>query len=198
MNAMEAIPGPVAEAVERRLAESGVRQRGDLFGLTSSHPTSLALDVDGRVVHVAALYLPDMSATAALRAVHMAELDVPLFIVGRRIHASSAETMRAKGIWYADEAGNAYLRGDGLSVDIRGRRPTESMALTRQGKSGPSNPVTPKRAQVVFALLSDQTVVDAPLREVAEKSGVSLGMAKDAVDALELTGFVEGVARHSA
>ncbi|MUL50002.1 hypothetical protein FZI85_30200 [Mycobacterium sp. CBMA293] len=193
---MEAIPESVALAVERQLAGYGVRLRGDVSQLTWSEPVPMALEVDGQIVQLVALYMPEMSATAALKAAHSVPLDVPLLIVGPRVHASSAETLRTRGIWYADEAGNAYLRGPGILVDVRGRKGPASAALSRHDKSGPANPFTPKRAQVVFLLLSDPTTADAPLREIAEKSGVSLGMAKDTVDALAQVGFVEQLGSH--
>lgn len=193
---MEAIPESVAVAVERQLATHGIRLHGDVRELNRSNPVPIALEVDGQDFHTAALYLPEMSATTALKAAHSVPSDVPLFVVGPRIHASSADTMRTRGIWYADDAGNAYLRGRGLLVDVRGRRGPASLALSRHDKSGPANPFTPKRAQVVFVLLSEPTLVDAPLREIAEKSGVSLGLAKDTIDALEHVGFVEQLGSH--
>lgn len=188
---MEAIPESVSGGIERQLATYGIRLRGDVSQLNRSDPTPIALEFDGQIVHTAALYLPEMSATAALKTAHSIPLDVPLFVVGQRIHASSAETMRTRGIWHVDEAGNAYLRGHGLLVDIRGRRGPTSLAVGRHDKSGPANPFTPKRAQVVLVLLSEPALANASLREIADKSGVSLGMAKDAIDALAHLGFVE-------
>lgn len=188
---MDAIPDSIAQSVERRLAEYKIRPRGDLSQLTWSNPVPMALDVDGRIIEVAALYMPEMSAFAALKAANLVPLDVPLLVVGPRIHASSADTMRTRGIWYVDEAGNAYLHGHELLIDVRGRREPKSMGPRQHRKSGPANPFTPKRAQVVSVLLSKPALADAPLREIAETSGVSLGMAKDTMDALELIGYVE-------
>lgn len=193
---METIPESVALGIERQLATYGIRLRGDVSQLNRSDPVPMALEVDGQIVHTAALYMPEMSATAALKAAHSVPLDVPLFIIGPRIHASSADTMRTRGIWYVDEVGNAYLRGHGLLVDVRGRRGPPSSAPSGHNKSGPANPFTPKRAQVVLVLLSEPALADASLREIAEKSGVSLGMAKDAIDALEHVGFVEQLGSH--
>ena len=156
----------------------------------------MELNIDGHSVNMAAVYLPEMSATAALKAVHAVSTDVPLLVVGPRVHASSADTLRTKGIWYVDEAGNAYLRDHAILVDVRGRRGPASAALSQPRKSGPANPFTPKRARVVFALLSEPALADAPFREIAERSGVSLGMAKGTVDALAIVGFVERLGAH--
>ncbi|SRX92138.1 Hypothetical protein [Mycobacterium tuberculosis H37Rv] [Mycobacterium shimoidei] len=156
----------------------------------------MELRLDDRYVNVAALYLPEMSATAALRAAYEVPTDVPLLVVGPRVHGSSADIMRTRGIWYVDEAGNAYLRDHALLIDVRGRRGSASTSLSQPHKSGPTNLFTPKRARVVFVLLCEPALTDAPFREIAERSGVSLGMAKETIDTLETVGFVEKLGRH--
>lgn len=186
----------MAEAVERHLHGYGIRLHGDLSQLTRSDPVPIELRMDDRIVHVAAVYLPEMSATTALQAAHAVPIGVSLLVVGPLVHGSSADTMRTRGIWYVDEAGNAFLRDHGLLVDVRGRRALTSAAPSRHRKAGPANPFTPKRARVVFVLLTEPALVDAPFREIAYRSGVSLGMAKDTMDALEAVGFVEQLGAH--
>lgn len=156
----------------------------------------MGLSIDDRIIPIAALYLPEMSATAALHAAHAVPNDVPLLVVGPRVHGSSADTMRTRGVWYIDEAGNAYLRDRSLLVDVRGRRGSASTAPTQYRNVGPANPFTPKRARVVFVLLTEPALVEAPFRVIAQRSGVSLGMAKDTMDALEIAGFVEQLGAH--
>lgn len=190
---MESIPASVADAVDSQLAGLGIHLRGDLTRLTSSRPLPMAIEIGSRMVDVAALYMPEMSATAALRLAHSVPTDVPLLVVGPRIHTSSADTMRTRGIWFVDGTGNAYLRDDALLIDVRGRRPFASSPVSEQRKLSPANPFTPKRAQVVFALLTDPALADAPYRDIAERSGVSLGMSKGTMDALEMIGFVENL-----
>jgi hypothetical protein len=153
----------------------------------------MELYIDGRSVDVVTVYLPDMSATAALQAAHAVPADVPLLVIGPRVHGSSAETLRTKGIWYVDEAGNAYLRHHALIVDVRGRRGLASTTQSQRLKAGPTNPFTPKRARVVLALLSEPGLADAQYREIADRSGVSLGMTKGTMDTLEIAGFVEQI-----
>jgi hypothetical protein len=188
---MDQIETGLAESVERHLAEYGVRVPGGLSALNSAYPEPLDLEIDGQPVTITALYLPHLSATAALQAWAIADTNSPLLVVGPRLHPSSAETLRARGLWYIDEAGNAYLRHQGgLLIDVRGRRSAVSAQPASPG-DGPSNPFTPKRAQVVCVLLAAPQLVDAPLREVAECAGVSVGMAKETMDTLRTTGFLE-------
>jgi hypothetical protein len=193
---MDLIGADLAEAVEGHLAEYGVRILGGLSALNSMVPEQLDLEIDGQPVTITALYLPHLSATAALQAWATTDTNSPLLVVGPRLHPSSAETLRARGLWYIDGAGNAYLRNqDGLLIDVRGRRSAVSTQLDTLSEGlhgdGPRNPFTPKRAQVVCVLLAAPELVEAPLRDIAECAGVSVGMAKETMDTLRTTGFLE-------
>lgn len=193
---MDQIGADLAEAVERHLTEYGVRVLGGLSALNSAHPESLDLEIDAHPLTITALYLPHLSATAALQAWDTAGAGSPLLVVGPRLHPSSAETLRARGLWYIDGAGNAYLRHQGgLLIDVRGRRSAVSAQPGTLGdglhSDGPRNPFTPKRAQVVCVLLDAPQLVDAPLRAIAASAGVSVGMAKETMDTLRTTGFFE-------
>lgn len=172
---------------------------GGLSALNSAHPESLDLEIDAHPLTITALYLPHLSATAALQAWDTAGAGSPLLVVGPRLHPSSAETLRARGLWYIDGAGNAYLRHQGgLLIDVRGRRSAVSAQPGTLGdglhSDGPRNPFTPKRAQVVCVLLDAPQLVDAPLRAIAASAGVSVGMAKETMDTLRTTGFFEHLA----
>jgi hypothetical protein len=193
---MDQIGADLAEAVEHHLAEYGVRVLGGLSGLNSAYPEQLDLDIDGHPLTIASIYLPRLSATAALQAWNTAGAASPLLVVGPRLHPSSAETLQASGLWYIDGAGNAYLRNQGgLLIDVRGRRSAASAQPESLGdglhSDGPRNPFTPKRAQVVCVLLDAPQLVAAPLRDIAECAGVSVGMAKETMDTLRSTGFLE-------
>lgn len=193
---MDQIEADLAEAVKHHLAEYGVRVAGGLSALNSTVPEQLDLEIDGQPITITALYLPHLSATAALQAWAIADTNSPLLVVGPRLHPSSAETLRARGLWYIDGAGNAYLRNqNGLLIDVRGRRsaaPEQPDTLgDRLHGDGPRNPFTPKRAQVVCVLLAAPELVEAPLRDIAECAGVSVGMAKETMDTLRTTGFLE-------
>lgn len=145
---MDQIGADLAEAVERHLTEYGVRVLGGLSALNSAHPESLDLEIDAHPLTITALYLPHLSATAALQAWDTAGAGSPLLVVGPRLHPSSAETLRARGLWYIDGAGNAYLRHQGgLLIDVRGRRSAVSAQPGTLGdglhSDGPRNPFTP-------------------------------------------------------
>lgn len=194
---MDSIRGSLAEAAQRHLENYGVSIRGDWSRLTWSQAQPMTLDVDGQRIDVAILCLPRLSATDALQAAHAVSSDAQLLVIGPRIHESSAETFRARGVWYLDEAGNAYVRHPGLVLDVRGRRGAQSPIHDEHlTVDGPRNPFTPKRAQVVLVLLSKPELADAPFREIADRAGVSIGMVKSTVDTLQITGFFEHTAAH--
>lgn len=81
------------------------------------------------------------------------------------------------------------------SFDVRGRRSAVSTQPDTLSDGlpgdGPRNPFTPKRAQVVCILLTAPELVESPLRDIAECAGVSVGMAKETLDTLRTTGFLE-------
>lgn len=187
------VPDWLAELIRSRLAELDI-EVGDLTGINELYPKPLALSIDDRKLNVGALFLPLMSATEALQAVHDAPNEIPLLVIGPRIHEASAKTLRAQGIWYIDDAGNAFIRDRGVLVDVRGRRSTASDQHDKRSSTGPTNPFSPKRAQVVFVLLSRPELTDAPIREIARCAGVSVGIVKETIDTLATTGFIERTA----
>jgi len=187
---MDTVPGSLVESVQSQLADLNI-QIGDLTEVNWLRPTPTTLAIGDRLIDVAVLYLPHMSATEALQAAHAVPQEIPLFVIGPRIHESSAKTFRARGIWYLDQAGNAFLRDCGLLIDVRGRRGDRSSLQDDSVHVGPTNPFSPRRAQVVFVLLSSPDLAGAPLREIARRAGVSVGIAKETIDTLASIGFVE-------
>lgn len=181
----------VTQAIALHLSEYGAELRYDQPAATPGRLVPMTLEAGGQRVDVFGLFMQHLSATAALQAMHESPRDRPLLVFGPRIHESSAATLRARGIWYADMAGNAYLRHDGLVIDVRGRRGDRSENYERHADTLPANPFTPKRAQVGLALLSSPGLESAPIREIAERAGSSVGMAKDTLDTLKTAGFIE-------
>ncbi len=107
-------------------------------------------------------------------------------LVAPHISNKVGEALRTHEVHYVDSVGNMYLRGDGLLLDVRGRRgPTTQ----------PGTPGQPLRAfkqsglKVVFALLADPDLVAAPYREIAQASGVSVGTVHWVLNELETAGY---------
>ena len=109
-----------------------------------------------------------------------------VLLLGDRIPAAVAERARARGDWYADAQGNAYIRAPGVRIDIRGRRPATPIGLNARPRSvRETNLMSGRRAQVVFTLLSWPELLEAPIRYLADAAGVSVSSAHSARMALQ-------------
>uniref|UniRef100_UPI003D8B3F97 type IV toxin-antitoxin system AbiEi family antitoxin n=1 Tax=Gordonia sp. B7-2 TaxID=3420932 RepID=UPI003D8B3F97 len=184
------IPDELAREVQIHLDGYGVH--GDFRDLEEDEPIATTLTtVNGDRLDVEAMYAPVLS----LRSTRLAS-DVSsdrLLVLTHHVHPSTAEPLRAAGIWFADESGNTFMRASGLVIDVRGRpraRVSTGRASQVVGKRS-TTLFTPKRAQIVAALLSSPELVSAALRDIAHHSGTSVGLAKSTVDDLVEVGFIE-------
>lgn len=110
-----------------------------------------------------------------------------LFIT-ERMNTKTAATLRRSGIQFIDHAGNVYLSSPGWIIDVRGKTKTHTMIKANDleiRKARVDNLNSPKRAQVIFALLAWPELLDASLRELSACAGVSLGLAQSTVVALQ-------------
>ena len=91
--------------------------------------------------------------------------------VTRYLTNKLAEHCRKIGLLFLDTAGNAYLKKEGILVYIQGQKLDDAQDKRE----------VPKRAfdrtglRVVFALLADPKLLQAPYREIAKAAGVALG-----------------------
>lgn len=147
-----------------------------------------------------------LAFTAAMTFTHIAQLrqhvvDAPLLVVGERVTERSAKMLRDLRIQYIDSFGNAYIEFGDVYIDVRGRRsevpPTERRAelLTHRitdesNVRSTHNLFSPRRSQVVFALLAWPQLATMKIRDIAKASGVSIGQAHDTLNLLEDAGFL--------
>ncbi len=133
------------------------------------------LDVDGqaRTYVVETRRIDRFEAIGAVR--HLfADITAPhpLLLVTPYLAPDAADRCRALGVEFADAAGNAYLRGPGYLVYVRGqrRRAEDALKATRE-RAG-----TPTALRVVFAILCDPRRLNIPYREITKAAGgVALG-----------------------
>lgn len=109
-------------------------------------------------------------------------------LITERIAEKTAVTLRRSGVQFVDFAGNVHLSSPGWIIDVRGRRKVHTTIDDDDrgiADARVDNLSSPKRAQVVFALLAWPELLDASLRELSACAGVSLGLAQSTVVALQ-------------
>ena len=113
----------------------------------------------------------------------------PLLVLGARVTPRSAERFRELGINFIDANGNAYFRFGNVLVDVRGRT-GDPLGIQYRDKPTMSNLFSPKRSQVIFALISWPDLVNAKLREIADVAGVSVGFVQRTLADLEVANYL--------
>lgn len=102
--------------------------------------------------------------------------------VSQYINAKTADALRRRGLQYVDSSGNMNLVNDAWLINIHGRK---TAPRTRPERYSSENIFSPRRAQVIFALLTWPELLDAPLRDLSTAAGVSLGLAHSTFFALK-------------
>jgi hypothetical protein len=87
------------------------------------------------------------------------------------ITAAIAQECRKLDIPFLDTAGNTYLNTPGLYVFITGEKP-EGLLATTMGTGGGG---TATALRVVFAILCQPQLLNAPYRDIVDAAGVALG-----------------------
>jgi hypothetical protein len=149
----------------------------------------------GELGTFAVLYTESMTLTSVAEAEAQIHDALPLLVLGPRIGARSADALRSVGINFVDAGGNAFLRRPALLIDVRGRpapRLDDGVLKKRM------NLFSTKRAQVIFCLLSWPELVGSPIRTLAARACVSVGLAQETVDLLRHLGHLDAWSRSSS
>ena len=106
-------------------------------------------------------------------------------LVTKYINPFMADRLKELDIAFLDTQGNAYINEPPLLIFIKGNKPAEKLdlkPLTRTFK--------PTGLQVIFTLLCNQGLENAPYREIAKKANVALGTVGWAMDDLKKLGYL--------
>lgn len=96
-----------------------------------------------------------------------------------------AEKLYAQKQQFVDTAGNVYLDGPGLLVYLTGRKLQDKAVAPHAGKA-----YTTTGLKVIFALLCEPALADAPQRAIAAAAGVALGAVPAVLADLQQTGHL--------
>ena len=125
---------------------------------------------------------------------HDGQTHQPL-LVAPRITAEAAEKCRELDVQFIDSVGNAYLRGPGLYVLVKGQRPVEGEDPLLIGQEG-KRAGTATHLRVIFVLLCKPELLNAPYREIAQVAGVALGTIGWVFNDLTARGIATGGPRN--
>ncbi|MEY4730291.1 MAG: hypothetical protein RL020_1449 [Pseudomonadota bacterium] len=99
-----------------------------------------------------------------------------------------AKQCRQLGLAFLDMAGNAYLHEPGLHVYVTGEKP-EGLPNTKMATRGGG---TATALRVIFALVCEPKLLNAPYREIVEAANVALGAIGWIFVDLEKRGLIAG------
>ncbi len=197
----------MADATDRlmRAADERLREFGITLHREPHDAEGRAANVDARIDAVVtlshaeararyAVVAKDSMTLSALAKGTFPPLPYPLLIVGNRISRRSAAAFRDAGVQFIDALGNAFLAFGSVRIEVQGR--TEATAPDSTSINPivpprrPANIFSPRRSQVILALLTWPELSAAKVRDIARAAGVSVGQAHDALTQLDQAGFL--------
>ena len=107
---------------------------------------------------------------AQLRTLWPRKAKLPLLLAAPYITPQLAERCREMELYFADTAGNVYLKAPGLHLYVTGRRRPLDLTPVQAGKIA-----NPTGLRVVFSLLCNPSLLNATYREIAAATRVALG-----------------------
>jgi len=135
------------------------------------------------VVEAKRTVTPATLGAAVMQLRHIADAaGRPPLLVADYLTPPIADQLRANQQQFADTAGNAYLEGPAFLVYVTGRKPKEGK-VTRPNKT-----FTATGLKVLFALICDPELADAPHRTIAAAAAVALGAVPAALADLQQLG----------
>jgi hypothetical protein len=105
-----------------------------------------------------------------MRALWPRDARPPLLIAAPYITPQAAERCRNMDLFFADAAGNAYVRVPGLHIYVTGKRKPIELHRADEGRA-----ITPAGLKIVFALLCQPQLLNQTYRTIAATARVALG-----------------------
>jgi hypothetical protein len=177
---LNALPGIRADSIPWN--ESGMRDVGGdgLFRVTSPLNTvEYLFDYKTRISMASVGVLRDK-----LRRVE-AQFKIRPLLLTERISDDLAEALRNQGIEYLDAGGNMYLNSPATHTIITGRR------VPKDHNTEKSASLAAADLMLMYVLLRETKAIDLGYRELAQKSGISLGAVSNTFKTLLNTGYLE-------
>ncbi|MEQ1544699.1 type IV toxin-antitoxin system AbiEi family antitoxin [Methyloglobulus sp.] len=113
-----------------------------------------------------------------------------LLLVANYVNPVIAERLKEQGIWFLDAAGNAYINHNPIYIYVKGNKPLEKPATRPISRAFQITGL-----KVVYALLCNPELVNAPYREIAQTADVALGTVGWVMTDLTQLGFIVDMGR---
>lgn len=112
-----------------------------------------------------------------------------ILLIAEFIPTDLQKTLKQLKLNYLDTAGNCCIQSKGQFILIEGRRAGKFILAGKQpfGKSG---------LRVIFTLLTQADSINLTVRELADRTGVSIGSVQQTIDGLKHLGYVVAVDEH--
>jgi hypothetical protein len=182
------------EALHRTTGITGqVIERGQIMAQGLRADARLEVEANGqRYPYLAEIKRVDRFAILGDIKRQCARYGDQLLLVAPRVTAEAAEKCRELDLQFIDTLGNAYLRGPGLLVLVKGQRPIagEDQQLAAPPEGNRAGTATNLR--VFFVLLCKPRLLNAPYRAINQAAGVALGTIGWVFFDLNARGYITG------
>lgn len=153
---------------------------------------TIEIDVDGNICpYIVEIKRIDRFAALGQIKNQLDRYQQPGLLVAPRITKETADKCRELDVQFIDANGNAFLHAPGLYVLVKGQRPQakgENAVATMEAPRGG----TATALRVIFALLCQPELVNAPYRELNQRARVALGAIGWVFFDLNNRGFTTG------
>jgi hypothetical protein len=139
-------------------------------------------DGEKRIVEVRRHITP---ATLGAAVEQLARFEKPGVLVVQYMTPPMAERLKALDVAFLDTAGNAYINTPKLFVYITGRKPQALAPREKRVRA-----LRPTGLKVIFVLLCQPELVNAPYRDIAAAAGVALGTVGWVFNDLRRLGYI--------
>lgn len=109
-------------------------------------------------------------------------------LVADYVNPKMAEKLRHEGVQFIDTAGNAYINRPPVYVYVTGHR--HDIPQTIPTPAGIQRAFEPTGLKLIFTFLCHPQLVNAPYREIAEKTGVAVGTVGWVIKGLKMADFM--------
>jgi hypothetical protein len=171
--------------IDARVEPLGARQEG---GRTADAAVAIRIDDHAEQRYLVEAKRVDRAATLGHIKAQAQRWTEPALLFAPYIAPALAKQCRDLDLAFLDTAGNAYLRLPGLYIYVAGEKPADLATVAARAPTAG----TTTALRVIFALLCEPQLLNAPYRDIVNAAGVALGAVGRVFADLQARGYVVG------